>query len=331
MARYNNRASETASHIARTAVHLSPAFYILLLVIAYFAVYSDNIYLVEMFLFVLLYMQYVASWDILSGYTQQDNYGHAMFIGGAGYLAAMGSRYFDLSPWVATPVAALLTALFGLAVGYLTLRLRGPYFALSTIAFAAVLLKLVNIFSLTTGGDEGLSGISTYTDGIGSDIVVAILVVLVSVVLIKAFSKSHYGLILRSTQHNEDAAQASGINTARYKIVAFVVSGFFAGLGGAMYAHLNMQVNPGVLAPQLSVLIVLLCIVGGRGTIMGPVLVAAAFTFFHEWLRVIEEYRGVIFTGSLILLVFLNPDGFAHAKIFKRYPAIGRFLFGKEV
>jgi len=330
MAWHSLRASETAGHIARTAFHLSPAFYILLLLIAYFAIFSDSIYLVEMFLFILLYMQYVASWDILSGYTQQDNYGHAMFIGGAGYLAAMGSRYLDLSPWVATPLAATLTALFGLAVGYLTLRLRGPYFALSTIAFAAVLLKLVNIFSETTGGDEGLSGISSYTDAIGSDIVVAILVVLVSIILIKAFSRSHYGLILRSTQHNEDAAQASGINTARYKIIAFVISGFFAGLGGAMYAHLNMQVNPGVLTAQLSVLIVLLCIVGGRGTILGPVLVSAAFTFFHEWLRIVEAYRGVIFTGSLILLVYLNPDGFAHARIFKRYPALGKFLFGRE-
>lgn len=330
MFRYNYRLIEVISHILRTARDLSPIFYIIVVLLIYASMFLENIYILEMFLLVLLYSLYAASWDILSGYTQQDSYGHAMFIGGSGYLSAMMNKYFGIMPWLAVPMSASLTALFGLFVGWLTLRLRGPYFALSTIAFAAVLLKLVHIFSEITGGDEGLSGIATFTDSISSDIGIASIVLLISVILLKAFSKSHYGLILRSTQHNEDASQASGINTAYYKIIAFVISGFFAGIGGAMYAHLNMQVNPDILSAQLSVLIVLLAIVGGRGTIIGPVLIAGLFTFFHEWLRIIEMYRGVIFTGSLILLVYLYPDGFANAKLFRRIPILRKFLLDRS-
>ena len=97
-------------------------------------------------------------------------------------------------------------------------------------------------------------------------------------------------MILRSTQHNEDAAQASGINTAYYKIAGFVVSGFFAGIGGAMYTHTKMQVNPEMLAGSLSVMIVLFAVAGGRGSIMGPVFAAAGLTLLNEWLR---NHRGV--------------------------------------
>ncbi|MFA5520367.1 MAG: branched-chain amino acid ABC transporter permease [Castellaniella sp.] len=317
-------------HLIHTTWSLSPAFYLAVAAIGATAIFSENIYLIEMLVFVLLYAQYAASWDILSGYTQQDNYGHAFFIGGAGYLSAMLNRYLDLSPWLSVPVSAGIAALVGVGIGWLTLRLRGPYFALSTIAFAAVLTKLAHIFSETTGGDEGLSGLDTFTDGVSSDIAVAIVLVVASVILLTAFANSHYGLILRSTQHNEDAAQASGINTAFYKILAFVVSGFFAGIGGAMYAHLNMQINPGMLSAQLSVLIVLLAIVGGRGTIIGPVLIAGAFTFFNEWLHVVELYRGVIFTGTLIILVYANPDGFANSRVFDHTPRLKYFLFGRK-
>lgn len=323
------RTRDIVAHLSRTAVGLSPAFYLAVAGIAAISLFSGNIYLIEMLTLVVLYAQFAASWDVLSGYTEQDNYGHAFFIGGAGYLSAMLNKYFALSPWIGVPVAASIAAFIGLFVGWMTLRLRGPYFALSTIAFAAVLAKLAYIFSTVTGGDEGLSGLDTFTSGTGTDMMVMLALLVFSVICLTAFARSHYGLILRSTQHNEDAAQASGINTAFYKVMGFVISGFSAGIGGAMYAHVNMQVNPALLSGQLCVLIVLLAIVGGRGTIIGPVLVAGAFTLFNEWLHIIEVYRGIIFTGMLIVLVYLSPTGFANAAFFKRMPRLKRFLFGR--
>jgi branched-chain amino acid transport system permease protein len=228
------------------------------------------------------------------------------------------------------PISATAAAIAGLAIGWLALRLRGPYFALLTIVFAAVLFKLAYIFSNVTGGEEGISGIASFTQGVEGDLLVCVTLLFVSVFCMTAFARSHYGLILRSTQHNEDAAIASGINTAYYKIVGFGVSAFFAGVGGAMFAHTHMQVSPELMAGSLSILVVLIAVAGGRGTIFGPLFAAAVLTFFNEWLRIIEVYRPIIFTGSLILLIYLFPSGIANTGALSKARRLRRFLFGRE-
>jgi branched-chain amino acid transport system permease protein len=319
-----------ATHLARTAVSLSPLYYIGVACIAVVAVHGGDFYLMEVLVLVILYAQFAASWDVLCGYSAQDNFGHAFFIGCAGYLAAMLHGWIGISSWFTVPLAAAGAALMGLGIGWLTLRLRGPYFALSTIAFAAMLFELTFIFSEVTGGEEGISGISPFTSGVATDLLTCLVIFLISTICMTAFVRSHYGLILRSTQHNEDAAQASGLNTAWYKVMAFVVSGFFAGVGGSMYSHTYMQVNPELLAGSLSVLIVLLAVAGGRGTIVGPVFAAAGLMLLNEWLRIIEDYRPVLFTGTLIILVYLNPSGMANARILLRWPRLRHFLFGRR-
>jgi len=330
MRKFFNPLQKAAIHVSRTAVTLSPAFYVVVSCVAAVVAFSGDLYLQEVLVLVIVFAQYTASWDVLCGYSAQDNFGHAFFVGIAGYAAALLNTWLDFSSWLTIPLSALVAALFGLGIGWLTLRLRGPYFALSTIAFAAVLFKLAYILSSVTGGEEGLSGISPFTASVDTDLFICLVIFTVSIICLTAFVRSHYGLILRSTQHNEDAAQASGINTAYYKIVGFVVSGFFAGVGGAMYTHTNMQVNPELLAGSLSVMIVLLAVAGGRGTIMGPVFATAALIFLNEWLRIIEEYRPVLFTGALILLIFLNPSGMANAGMLSRFPRLRRFLFGRR-
>lgn len=330
MAGKRDSATNLALHVGRTAAALSPVFYAALLVVAAVAVFSGDFYLKEVLVLVIVFAQFTASWDVLCGYSAQDNFGHAFFIGAAGYVAALLNTGLDFSPWLTVPLSAGAAALLGVGVGWLTLRLRGPYFALSTIAFAAVLFKLAFIFSTVTGGEEGIPGISPFAPSVDLDLLTCLAIFAVSVLCLTAFVRSHYGLILRSTQHNEDAAQASGINTAYYKIAGFVVSGFFAGVGGTMYTHTKMQVNPELLAGSLSVLIVLFAVAGGRGSIMGPVLAAAGLTLLNEWLRIIEEYRPVLFTGALILLVYLNPSGVANARWLARVPWLRTALFGRR-
>jgi branched-chain amino acid transport system permease protein len=319
------------ARLADACIGLSPALYLAAAAIILIAGFSGDFYVMEILVLVIIYAQFAASWDVLSGYTEQDNFGHAFFIGGAGYLAAILNKWLHVTPWLAVPVGAAVAALVGMGVGWLTLRLRGPYFALSTIAFSAVLFKLAFIFSRFTGGEEGLSGVDPFTQDVSTDLYTALALFMVSVICLTAFARSHYGLVLRSTQHNEDAAQASGINTAHYKVVGFVVSGFFAGVGGGMYAHTHMQVNPELLAGSLSVLVVLLATIGGRGTIIGPTFAAGLLTLFGEWLRVIEEFRVVIFTGVLILLVYLFPSGLANTGLVSRSRILRRFLLGRGV
>ena len=325
-----NPLKHVSDHIGRTVTTMSPLLFVALLGIAAIAILSSDFYLKEVLVLVIVFAQFTASWDVLCGYSAQDNFGHAFFIGAAGYVAALLNSWLEFSPWLTVPLSAGVAALLGVAVGWLTLRLRGPYFALSTIAFAAVLFKLAYIFSTVTGGEEGISGIAPFSSSVDLDLLTCVIIFAISTILLCAFVRSHYGLILRSTQHNEDAAQASGINTAYYKIAGFVVSGFFAGIGGAMYTHTKMQVNPELLAGSLSVLIVLFAVAGGRGSIMGPVFAAAGLTLLNEWLRIIEEYRPVLFTGALILLIYFNPSGMVHSRALARVPWLRTLLFGRR-
>ncbi len=282
------------------------------------ALFTRNVYLHEVLILAVIYAQFAASWDLLCGSTELDNFGHAVFIGGAAYGSALLGRHLGLDPWLSVPTAAAAAALSGAAIGALTLRLRGPYFSLATIAFAAMSYKLAYILSPVTGGEEGLSGLRSFTPDVATDLLVCLAVFSLRFLAMQAFNRSRFGLVLRSTRHNEDATSAAGFNTALYKVLAFALSGFLAGIGGGLYGHTQMQANPELLSAGLSVMIVLLATVGGRGTLVGPALAAALLTLLGEWLRVVEQYRVVIFTGLLIILVYLNPAGFAQPRRQKR-------------
>ncbi|HLO95665.1 MAG TPA: branched-chain amino acid ABC transporter permease, partial [Burkholderiaceae bacterium] len=249
-----------------------------------------------------------------------------VFIGGAGYGSALLGRHLGLEPWLSVPLAAAAAALAGSAIGALTLRLRGPYFSLATIAFAALAYKLVFILSRYSGGEEGLSGLRPFTSSVGADLLVCLLLFSLSFLAMHAFMRSRCGLVLRATRHHEDAVMACGFNTARYKVLAFTLSGFLAGIGGAMYGHTQMQANPDLLSGSLSVMVVLLATVGGRGTLIGPATAAALLILLSEGLRVFEQYRAVIFTGLLILLVYLNPDGLANSPWLQRRAWLQRLV-----
>lgn len=317
-------------HMVHTVTGLSPLIY--LFAIGSFALpfLTSDFYLMELMLIAIIFGLFAASWDILCGYTDQPSFGHALFIGGAGYIAAILNRDLDLSPWLTIPLSATIAGFVGALIGALTLRLRGPYFALATIAFSAAFYRIIYIQRPITGGDEGLTGVDPFTFSVEGDLQITATIFLLSILLLSAFARSHYGLILRTTRHNEDAAQASGINTAYYKIIGFAVSAFFAGIAGALYTHTHMQITPGMAAGSLSVLIVLMATIGGAGTLVGPILIAAFLAYFNQWLRIVEEYRLVIFMTTLVLLIYAYPKGLANAPWLKRVPTIRRLLLGRD-
>lgn len=291
------------------------------------ACFGTSIYLHEVLIVAVLHAQYAASWDLFSGPTELDNFGHALFIGMAAYGSALLGRHLGLSPWLSVPAGAVAAALLGAAIGGLTLRLRGPYFSLATLACAAVGFKLAYLLSGVTGGEEGLSGLRSFTGEARSDLLVCLLFFSMSMGAMLAFQRSRRGLILRATRHNEEAAQACGLDTARCKVEAFTLSGFLAGIGGGLHGHTQMQVNPELLAGSLCVLVVLLATIGGRGTLVGPALAAATLTLVNEGLRAVEPYRALLFTGLLIALVCLFPDGLAAAV--RRVVGPGRAAAGR--
>jgi len=295
----------------------SPFGLLILLAMALFPIISDNLFYIEIIKLAAIYAIFAMSWDILTGYTHEVNFGFAFFIGGAGYLSGILSSLLSVSLYLAIPIAALAAGVSGIFIGYLTLRLKGPYFAMATLAFASILYKLSFIFYEITGGEEGISGLDTFTDDPTKDFYVVWGAMVAIYFVLSLYARSKHGIILKAIRADEDATQSAGINTAYYKIEAFAISGFMAGIGGGVFTHSQMHIGPTMLSGYLSVIVVLLAMIGGMGTIVGPLLGAICLSIVNESLRIVEEYRIIIYTGLLIFFIYLAPDGLVNLRFIK--------------
>lgn len=269
----------------------------------------SNRYYREVLFLCHYYVILACSWDLLSGYTGNISFGHAFFIGGAGYTGALLNLYLGWGPWVTLPMGGLVAALSGLLVGSFTLRLRGPYFAAVTFCFACMLYKWTMIGWKVFGGEEGLSGIDGIMKTTLGNYFFSAILMLVVIFFLYFLSRSSFGLILRSIGENETVSQGSGINTTFYKIVAFVLSGFIAGVAGVMYGHVQMHVGPEMAHDSLSVLALIMAVVGGMGSIIGPVIGGYLLTIINESLRFMGEFRLLIYSIAVIAVVFFAPKG----------------------
>lgn len=326
-----NKSKNRLGWIQQRFFRLSPAALLTFIIIGITPLITDNVYVVEVLLHCVVFSLIVMSWDILGGYCAQPNFGHAIFVGGAAYFAGLLSLKFRLSPTLLIPTGGLLAGLFGLGIGYLTLRLKGPYFALGTMIFNGMLFKLIYILHWVTGGEEGLSGIPTITDSPFGDLYVSLSILVISYLFLSFYTRSKYGLILRSVKFFvADAAEASGINTSYYKVLAFVMSGFLAGIGGVLLALTTMHVGPSMADGGYSVDILLYAMVGGAGTIVGPLLAGFILSLLHEWLRFVDVYRHVILLGILFLSFHIHPEGVFNTDFVRRSKILKLILFGRD-
>lgn len=308
----------------------SPAAMALFVVLALFSFFSDNIFYIEVIQLAAIYAIFAMSWDILTGYTHEVNFGFAFFVGGAGYLSGILNSFLSFSPFLAIPLAAAAAGVTGIIIGYLTLRLNGPYFSMATMAFASILFKLSFVFYQITGGEEGISSLDPLTESVKSGVFVVLAVTLCVYFLLTLYARSKRGTILKAIRASEDAAKSSGINTAYYKIEAFAISGFMAGIGGGVFAHSQMAIGPTMLSGYISIIVVLIAVIGGMGTIAGPLISAIILSIVNEYLRIVEEYRIVIYTGLLIVLIYAAPEGLLNLKIIKRSRLISYIFLGSR-
>jgi len=262
---------------------------------------------------------FAMSWDILAS-TGQISFGHAFFIGVAAYASGLLNTYLMLPPWATIPLGMLAAGLVGLLVGWPALRLRGAYLALVTLILPIAALKLVIIFSSITGGELGKPvtpfpnvDIRTpyqtfqrinYYYALG-------LMALVGASLI-FIATSRLGVIFEAIREDEDAAEAAGLNTAKFKILAFVISATAAGLGGAGYVHVGsfpyvQPIGPdGVFSSELSILLIVASVAGGLGTIIGPLVGAYALKVGQQYLRDLAgQMPGLAFLDKWTTLIFL--------------------------
>ena len=261
------------------------------------------------------------SWNLLGGYGGQFSFGHALFFGTGAYAQAIAQVQGHLNPWLALPLAIAAAALVGLIVGGLCFRygLKGSYFALVTLAFAEV-FRIVALSVPFTGAGVGLmvplrEGVANMQFGDRRGFVwIALGLVLLALLATSALRHSRFGAWLQAVRDNEDAARAVGVDPFRVKLGAIALSGALMGAAGALYVQVFQYLDPGLAyGPHTSVEALVAAIVGGLGTLWGPVLGALVLNLLAEGTRslfgALPGINMVIYGAVLVAIVMFAPRG----------------------
>jgi branched-chain amino acid transport system permease protein len=280
-------------------------------------------YLINLLIMTLYLALLAQSWNILGGFGGQFSFGHAVFFGTGAYAMAVLQVKFGWNAWAALPCALLAGAAVGLLVGALSFRygLKGSYFALVTLAFAEVFRILANSFDFT-GAGVGLQiplrdSAARFQFAGKTGFLYTILVFALASLLVAAWLKrSRFGAWLQALRDSEDSAAALGVNVFRVKLGAIAISGALMAAGGAFYVQYYRYIDPQLAyGPAISVEALLAAIVGGTGTVFGPLLGAAALSVLGEATRsLMADAPGVnliVYGVLLVLIVMFMPRGIA--------------------
>ena len=256
---------------------------------------------------------FAVSWDILSGRTGYISFGHPFLIGIAAYTTAILSKRFDVPVELSIPIAVIVTMIAGLIILMPALRIKGSYFALVTLAFMELMYQLVQVIRPDlTGGTRGMSGIQTLTRGAENGYYLAVSVLLVLSIGAWLLMRTRVGTALWAIGMNEESVAGSGLSTTRLKAFAFLVSAFVAGVSGAFYVHYLGSLAPRALFDiNFLFTILVAALIGGAGTIIGPIFGAFFLVFLLEWLRPFlpGAERYFVYGGIALVLYMYQPKG----------------------
>lgn len=289
------------------------AFFFLVL-LPFVPLFTQDPYILKIFIFANIFAIFAASWDLLSGFTGQMNLGHAAFFGIGAYTASLLNIKFGLAPWITIPASTLTSVAMGFIIGFPALRIRGIYLALVTLAFPIILTGIVNAFPDFSGGEAGIYGVAQLSPSVISDFYITFVLMVICALIMWKLTDAKSSLVrlgvrLLAIGEDEIAARAIGINTTRYKMIAFCVSAFFAGFAGGLYAHITRITGPSVFELYFGFQPIIWTIFGGIATIGGPI--AGVFILYPllESLRVVPEIRMLIFACIIIVVLFAMPEG----------------------
>lgn len=269
---------------------------------------------------VLMAAQLGVAWNIIGGYAGQISLGQVAFYGLGAYTSTLLFTKFGINPWIAIPIGGLLAASISLAVGWSCFRLKGHYFAMATIAVA----EIIQIIFTNWEFAGTAVGLNLPMEGGWKFLIfsekepyyyLALGLLLLTLAVNYAIEKSYLGYYFRAIKDEPDAAQSLGVNLSLYKQIAFAISSFFTALGGSLYAHKELYIDPAsVLHTGLSIKMALVSILGGVGTLSGPVIGAAVLTFIEEGTRVVFGGSGkgtdlVIYAALIVIIAVYYPSG----------------------
>lgn len=257
------------------------------------------------------------SLNLINGFTGQFSIGHAGFMSIGAYLSAIMTLDFDMPFLASLIIGGLVAALAGLVIGIPSLRLKGDYLAIATLGFGEI-IRIVWQNTNYVGGASGLSGIPHETNWTWVFVWVAI-----AVLVINNFVNSTHGRACISVRENEVAAEAMGINTTKYKVMAFVIGAFFAGVAGGLFSHNFFVINPKTFDFIKSFEILVIVVLGGLGSTSGSIVGAIVLTLIFTSLDDYPALRMIIYSALLILMMIFRPGGLMGTREF-------RFNFGKK-
>lgn len=287
---------------------------LLLVLFLFLPVFVRDRHLLHILIVIFCYVTLVQSWNLPGGYTGYTSFGHVLFFGIGGYTTATLVVFLSVPAVVTYLIAGVLSGLVALIFGYVSLRLKGPYFAIATLALATIgryLFLNVEIF----GGAEGiLLPMSSLRPDIEKIPYYygALLIAVLTTLTVYLIVKTRLGLGLMAIRENEEKAAGVGINTTKHKVIAFVVSAFFPGVIGGFYASYLEYINPDACFNILySTNILLMAILGGIGTIAGPVLGASMVVILSEVFSLVIGHQGrlIVFGLILTLMAIYLPGG----------------------
>ncbi len=270
---------------------------------------TDNPYYYKILVIFYIYIIFAMSWDLIGGYLGIGSFGHALFFGASAYTTAILNVKLQWPPLLNFPLSILSSGLIAFIVAKPMVRLKGHYLTLVTFAFPVILTNIICAFPDFFGADIGITGLSRLSSSRVLDFYISFIAMWGIYYVLRRVISSDTGLTLRAIQSNEAAVISCGIDTSKIKLKMFILSGVFAGVAGFLYAHVIKIVDPSNLDIHMSMQPIVICILGGIGTLTGTLFGAMIVTIVNESLRVVEQYRNLVFYLLIIMIVLFLPKG----------------------
>ena len=303
--------------------------YIVLAALILLPLFGFSSYVMHIAILVIMWCVIGMAWNLLGGYCGQVSFGHAAFFGVGAYTAGMLYSKLGVSGWWGIPASVVVVTLFALLLGYICLRLRGPYFALATLAIGVIMRIVTENLVKLTGGDLGIMiRERTWIEKTWFYYII-LLIAAATFIAVRQIIRSKLGYYFVAIREDQDAAESLGINTTLYKTIALCVSAVITGLAGAFYTNYMGYIDPKVVFAlhDISIITIMVVMVGGAATFSGPVVGAVIMVLLAEVIRSIPKLgtaHHTLFGILLIVIIIYLPNGIVgdFAKI--------RKLFGRR-
>jgi branched-chain amino acid transport system permease protein len=282
-----------------------------LIILAILPLTVKSPYIIHLVIISLIWGVCAASWDLVFGYMGIFHFAQTAFLGVGAYASGLTCMYLSISPWWGILWSGIAAGVLSIALSLPTLRLKETYLTLVSLGFVFTVFYIVSSWTSFTKGENGLWGIPPLYDEVSKIrfYYTAFVLFILAMTLLYGIVKSRYGLALIAIKASEDSARSLGVEVTKVKIVIFLISAILTGITGWFYAHYILLVTPEILKMDPMITIMAMTVIGGSGSLAGPVLGAFLITFLLEYFRIVGEYRFIIYAAALFFIMMLKPKG----------------------